>query len=621
MKEYELFDKNTQAIIYGFQPNAIQRMLDFDYVSRRETPSIAAIVRPAQSTKVTYHKAFFGKEEILIPMYSSSSKAIEKHPKADVMINFSSFRSAFETSKEALLSKTIRVVVIIAEGIPERDTRTLRKIAKENGKIIIGPATVGGIVAGSFRVGNTAGTIENIIVSKLYRPGSVGFVSKSGGMSNEMNFLISQNSDGIRESVAIGGDRYPGTSLLYHLLRFEANPKIKMLVCLGEIGGLEEYKIVDALKEGKITKPLVIWVTGTASAILPKGLQFGHAGAMAASEKETAQAKNKALKEAGAIVPDSFDDMGEKILETFEKLKSEGKIEPVEEIEPRRVPLDYNVALKEGLIRRPSTVICTISDDRGDVPRYYGVRLDEIIKNNYSIGYVIGLLWFKRKLPDYAQQFIETVIKLAADHGPAVSGAHNAIISARAGKDLTSSLASGILTIGPRFGGAISDAAKYFRLGYKKGMTPIEFVNYMKKVENRNIPGIGHKIKSVQNPDVRVQLLRKFVENNFPKHPYLDYALEVEKVTTSKRNNLILNVDGCIGVSFLDLLESLDMGEDEKEDILETEALNGLFVLARSIGIMGHIFDQKRHKEHLYRQPWDEILFYEKEQEEQEIKG
>ncbi|MHA1304143.1 MAG: citrate/2-methylcitrate synthase, partial [Candidatus Heimdallarchaeaceae archaeon] len=543
-------------------------------------------------------------------IYKSINKATEKHPNADVMINFSSFRSAYETSKEALKKDTIRVVAIIAEGIPERDSRTLRKIARSKGKIIIGPATVGGIAAGVFRIGNTAGTIENIILSKLYRPGSVGFVSKSGGMSNEMNFLISQNADGIRESIAIGGDRYPGTSLIDHLLRFEANPKIKMLVCLGEIGGTEEYKIVEALKTGKITKPLVIWVTGTAAKILPKGLQFGHAGAMAGSDKETAHAKNKALREAGAIVPDNFDELGEKIRATFEKLKAEGKIEPIEEVEPRRIPLDYEEAVKEGIVRRPTNIVCTISDDRGDVPKYCGVSLDEIIKNNYSLGYVIGLLWFKRKLPTYAQQYIELVIKLTADHGPAVSGAHNAIISARAGKDLMSSLASGILTIGPRFGGAISDAAKYFRLGYKKGMTALDFVNYMKNVEQRNIPGIGHKIKSVQNPDVRVQLLRRFVEDNFPKHPYLDYALEVEKVTTSKRNNLILNVDGCIGVCFLDLLESLELSEDEKEDILETEALNGLFVLGRSIGIMGHIFDQKRQRERLYRQPWDEILFF-----------
>jgi ATP-citrate lyase alpha-subunit len=384
-----------------------------------------------------------------------------------------------------------------------------------------------------------------------------------------------------------------------------------MIVSLGEIGGKDEYAIVDALKEGKITKPIVIWVAGTAAKILPSGLQFGHAGAMAGSDMETAEAKNKALKEAGAIVPDSYEDLDKKIKQTFEQLKAEGKIKEVEEFEPPEIPIDFKDAKRMGLVRRPTDVIVTISDDRGDVPTFAGIGLDEIIKENKSIGYVIGLLWFKKELPEFAQQFIEMVIKLTADHGPAVSGAHNAIITARAGKDLMSALASGILTIGPRFGGAISDAAKYIREALQKEMEAQEFVKYMKNIVKINIPGIGHRIKSVQNPDVRVQLLKDFVFKNFKKHPHLDFALEVEKITTAKRNNLILNVDGCIGITFLDLLENLDFTPEEIEDVIYSEALNGLFVLGRSIGMMGHVFDQKRQRAGLYRQPWDEILFSE----------
>jgi ATP-citrate lyase alpha-subunit len=368
---------------------------------------------------------------------------------------------------------------------------------------------------------------------------------------------------------------------------------------------------VEALKDGIIKKPLVIWVAGTAARILPKGLQFGHAGAMAGSDKETAEAKNEALRSAGAIVPDSYEDLDKKIRETFDKLKQEGKIEPIDEFEPPKIPLDFKDAVRLGLVRRPTDVVVSISDDRGDVPTFATVGLDTIIRENKSIGYVIGLLWFKRELPEFAQQFIEMVIKLTADHGPAVSGAHNAIITARAGKDLMSALASGVLTIGPRFGGAISDAAKYVRQALKDNMEPLKFVGYMKDVVKVNIPGIGHRIKSVQNPDVRVQLLKEFVFKNFEKHPHLDFALEVEKITTSKRNNLILNVDGCIGITFLDLLENLDFTQEEIEDVIYSEALNGLFVLGRSIGMMGHVFDQKRQRAGLFRQPWDEILFTE----------
>ena len=86
---------------------------------------------------------------------------------------------------------------------------------------------------------------------------------------------------------------------------------------------------------------------------------------------------------------------------------------------------------------------------------------------------------------------------VTADHGPAVSGAHNTIVTARAGKDLVSSLTSGLLTIGDRFGGALDGAAKQFSEAYDSNMIPMEFVNSMRK-QHRLIMGIGHKVKSVR---------------------------------------------------------------------------------------------------------------------------
>lgn len=151
----------------------------------RTTPSVAAIVQPGAS-RGSFQKLFFGREEVAIPQYASISDAVAAHPKADVFINFSSYRSAFESSLDALKQPTIRVVAIIAEGVPERDTKALIAYARSNAKVIIGPATVGGVQAGAFKIGDAAGTLENIVACKLYRPGSVGFVSKSGGMSNEV---------------------------------------------------------------------------------------------------------------------------------------------------------------------------------------------------------------------------------------------------------------------------------------------------------------------------------------------------------------------------------------------------------------------------------------------------
>jgi ATP citrate (pro-S)-lyase len=116
-----------------------------------------------------------------------------------------------------------------------------------------------GIRPGCFRIGNTGGAIENLIMSKLYRPGSVAYVSRSGGMSNELNNIIQRNANGVNEGVAVGGDRYPGTRFLDHMLRYQENPEIKMIVLLGEVGGVDEYEVIKAVQDGRITKPIVAW--------------------------------------------------------------------------------------------------------------------------------------------------------------------------------------------------------------------------------------------------------------------------------------------------------------------------------------------------------------------------
>ena len=602
----ELFTKDTTSIVYGYQTNAIQRMLDFDYACGRKVPSVAAIVDPGRDG---VHKVFFGRGEILLPIYRDLKTACAKHPKADVVVNFASFRSSFASSMEALNHPNIRTVCVIAEGVPERRARILAATAKKLDKMVIGPATVGGIKAGCFKIANTAGTYDNIVESKLHRPGSVGFVSKSGGLSNECYNIIARNTDGLYEGIAIGGDAYPGSTLLEHILRYEAIPAVKMIVALGEIGGTEELRIVEALKAKKITKPLVIWVTGTCSTMFPAGVQFGHAGAKAGSALETAQAKNKALKDAGAIVPDSFNDYGVKVNETYKKLVKKGVIKPAADEPAPALPMDFAQAMKEGKIRKSTTFISTISNEKKEELEYCNMPISKVLDSGMGIGGVIGLLWFKRRLPDYGGKFLETALMLTADHGPAVSGAHNAIVAARAGKDIISCMVSGVLTIGPRFGGAIDGAAQHFKRAFDAGLTPEQFVKDM-KVKGINIPGIGHKIKSVTNPDMRVTQLKAFCKKNFKSTALLDYALEVEKVTTAKKGNLILNVDGCIGICFVDMLRSCGSFEKEEIDnIVGMGCLNALFVVGRSIGIFGHVFDQKRLKQPLYRTPYDEIAY------------
>ncbi len=595
----KLFTKDTQAIFWNNNRSAIQRMLDYDYTIGRVTPSIAAIVAPTSTAK--FDKFFWGSEEVMIPLYRSTSEAVSEHKNADVLLNFGSFRTAYDVVMEAIeLDGQFKTIMVTAEGIPERRARTMNQAARDKGVTVIGPATVGAIAPGAFKIANIGGTIENIVKSKLNRCGSCGLVTRSGGLFNEMSNIIALNADGIAEGVAIGGDRFVGSVFIDNLLRMESNPDVKYMILLGEVGGVEEYKVIEAVKSGKIKKPIISWCIGTIAKHFKSGVQFGHAGASANADRETAEAKNIAMKEAGFYVPDSFNEIPATIHKVYEDLLSKGVIEPI--VEPEVKPIPKN--------RKARNFICTISDDRGEEATYCGIPISQVATpdTGYSLGDVMSLLWFKRRYPKWAVEFIETVLKTVADHGPAVSGAHNAKVTARAGKDVVSSLIAGLLTIGPRFGGAIDGAAKYFKYGYDNNLSPKEFLSYMKK-QGIPIPGIGHRIKSVRNPDLRIVGLKKYVNEFFPSHPILDYALEVEKLTTSKKDNLILNVDGTIGVLMVDMWKELGYDDVEIGTFIEAGALNAFFILGRCIGFIGHILDEKRLNMPMYRHPWDDILY------------
>ncbi|KAG5456813.1 MAG: ATP citrate-lyase, partial [Olpidium bornovanus] len=178
---YAPFTENTRALVYGMQPRAVQGMLDFDFICKRKTPSVAAMIYPFGGAHV--QKFYWGTQETLLPVFTTIDDALAKFPEVDCVVNFASCRSVYESTMEMLAhGDKIRSIAIIAEGVPERRARQIIAAAKAKGVLIIGPATVGGIKPGCFKVGNTGGMMDNIVSSKLYRPGSVAYVSKSGGM-------------------------------------------------------------------------------------------------------------------------------------------------------------------------------------------------------------------------------------------------------------------------------------------------------------------------------------------------------------------------------------------------------------------------------------------------------
>merc|ERR1711988_1619474 len=130
-------------------------------------------------------------------------------------------------------------------------------------------------------------------------------------------------------------------------------------------------------------------------------MQFGHAGAQSRGTRETAAAKNEALRATeGIFVPQSFDLLGQFINEQYQKLVDAGKLVPVQEPEIPVVPKDFMTLKKLGVVRpAPANMVCSISDDRGDEVTYGGLKLSDICEQNLGIGGALSLLWFKRQLP------------------------------------------------------------------------------------------------------------------------------------------------------------------------------------------------------------------------------
>jgi len=126
------FTKETRCIVYGLQQRAVQGMLDFDFMCKRKQPSVAAMIFPFSGNH--YIKFYWGTSEVLIPVYQKTSEACEKHPDVNVVVNFSSFRSVYGSMEELFQhSNQIKTIAIIAEGVPESQTRRIIYEAEQKG--------------------------------------------------------------------------------------------------------------------------------------------------------------------------------------------------------------------------------------------------------------------------------------------------------------------------------------------------------------------------------------------------------------------------------------------------------------------------------------------------------
>ncbi|CAL5410662.1 unnamed protein product [Camellia sinensis] len=330
------------------------------------------------------------------------------------------------------LEEEMREVVRVLKRKDEEDylrlgekSLKLNKVLAISGPLLTGLAAIGSAFVGSPSHGSWAvvlgviGGALSTVVNAFEHGGQVGMVFEmyrsNAGFFKLMEESIESNLEKEEVESRENGEMFEmkvalqlGRSLseLKDLatsssIKGETMQEIKMIVVLGELGGRDEYSLVEALKQGKISKPVVAWVNGTCARLFKSEVQFGHAGAKSGGEMESAQAKNQALHDAGAVVPTSFEAFETVIKETFEKLLRGAMLLLQRKFKPPQIPEDLNNAIKSGKVRAPTHIISTISDDRA----------------GYGVGDVISLLWFKRSLPRYCTRFIEVLVALTSFEG------------------------------------------------------------------------------------------------------------------------------------------------------------------------------------------------------------
>ncbi len=288
-----LLDKNTKVLIQGITGTEGSRSAEL-------MVQYGAIV-PAGVTPGKGGQQVHG-----IPVYNSVKEACANH---EINASFVVVPPMFAKSAvfEAL-DNSIPFVLVFTENVPLHDAAAMIAKAREKNAVLIGPASVGMISPGLSCIGPIGGLPD--MVEKIYKKGSVGIISKSGGMTNETAWVVRQAGLGQSTVVGIGGEMLIGSTYADLLKLFEKDKETKAVVAFGELGGTYEDEIAEVLKNKEFTKPIAVFIGGKFAENLPAGIQFGHAGAIIERGRGKPSEKMEKLRRAGALIANYHHEIG-----------------------------------------------------------------------------------------------------------------------------------------------------------------------------------------------------------------------------------------------------------------------------------------------------------------------
>lgn len=283
-----LIDKETKVICQGFTGGQATQHCEqcIDYGTK-----LVGGVTPGKG----------GQIHLGLPVFDSVKDAV-KDTGATASIIFVPARFCKQSILEAAESG-IKLIVCITEGVPTIDMLEVKMRCDDLGVRLIGPNCPGIITPGECKMG--------IMPANIHLPGKVGVISRSGTLTYE---AVKQTTDfgfGQSSCVGIGGDPVPGSSFIDILSMFQDDPATEAIVMVGEIGGTAEEAAAEFIQTN-VTKPVVSYIAGVTA---PSGKRMGHAGAIIAGGKGTAEEKFKALESAGVYTVKSPADIGKGVAE------------------------------------------------------------------------------------------------------------------------------------------------------------------------------------------------------------------------------------------------------------------------------------------------------------------